>query len=403
MGVRCPFVRTDRSPGKAPRLPGCCTVETGSGNTSPFCSATRATHGRRTGAARRTGYRQDDLLADVVDDAEGMFVLRTQGIESEAPLAFAALQRLLRPAMRYAARLPAPQRSALRAAFGETAGVPGDRFLIFLAALSVLAEAAEDDPVLCVIDDAHWLDDASAAALLFVARRLGPERVALLFAARDRDLHGFDSTDLPELIVGGLDAASATRVLAELTGENVSPDVLDRLMAQTGGNPLALVELPTAMTSAQIRGEERLPAELSLTVGVQRVFLDRSRRLSTAAQTVLCVAAADDSTRVAVVRQAAALLGADSGAFAEAEGAGLIKIVGAEIRFRHPLVRSAVYQGAPTSPAETVARGAGEGDDRRRGRGPSGLAPRRGDRRTRRDRGRRIGSGRRPGAGEGRL
>ncbi len=294
------------------------------------------------------GVGKSALLADTVRSADSMQVLRTQGIESESPLAFAALQRLLRPAMRHADRLPAPQAGALRAAFGETAVGATDRFLIFLAALSLLAEAAEQAPVLCVIDDAHWLDDASAAALLFVARRLGSERVALLFAAREGDLRRFDSGELPDLLLGGLDVASATRLLAEQTGEPVSADVLDRLMAQTGGNPLALVELPRAMTAAQLSGRQHLPAELPLTEGVQRVFLDRCRWLSAPAQTLLCVAAADDSTRVSVVRRAADLLGAGPAAFAEAEGSGLVRIAGTEIEFRHPLVRSAVYQAATT-------------------------------------------------------
>ncbi|HEY5881039.1 MAG TPA: ATP-binding protein [Nakamurella sp.] len=125
------------------------------------------------------------LLADLIEGVEGVHILRTQGIESESPLPFAALQRLLRPVRRLVEALPARQATALRAAFGETDAAAGDRFLVFLATLSLLAEAAEDSPVLCVVDDAHWLDEASTAALLFVARRLGPERVALLFAARD--------------------------------------------------------------------------------------------------------------------------------------------------------------------------------------------------------------------------
>jgi len=139
------------------------------------------------------GVGKSALLADLVDRAAsdvepGMQILRTQGIESESPLPFAALQRLLRPVMRNVEHLAERQATALRAAFGETDTAAGDRFLVFLAALSLLAETAEESPVLCVIDDAHWLDEASTAAMLFVARRLGPERVALLFAARDGDV-----------------------------------------------------------------------------------------------------------------------------------------------------------------------------------------------------------------------
>jgi DNA-binding CsgD family transcriptional regulator len=311
------------------------------------------------------------LLADLMTRAKGMQVLRTQGIESESPLPFAALQRLLRPAMRHLDRVPARQAAALRAAFGETDTQAGDRFLVFLAALSLIAEAAEESPVLCVVDDAHWLDEASTAALLFVARRLGTERVALLFAARDGDLRRFDSGELPQLVVGGIDAAAAARLLTDGAGVPVADEVRNRLMTQTGGNPLALVELPGALSPAQLAGREPLPADLPLTAGVQRVFLDRSRRLSARAQTLLCVAAADDSTRVSVVRQAAELLGAGSGALTEAEESGLLTITGTEIGFRHPLVRSAVYQGAPTPVRQQAHRAlaqvltAGQDADRR--------------------------------------
>ncbi len=299
------------------------------------------------------GVGKSALLADLVlragsDVGPGVQILRTQGIESESPLPFAALQRLLRPVMRHVEHLPARQATALRAAFGETDTAAGDRFLVFLATLSLLAEAAEESPVLCVVDDAHWLDEASTAALLFVARRLGPERVALLFAARDGDVRRFESGELPELVVGGIDAAAATALLTDGAGVPVADDVRDRLMRQTGGNPLALVELPGSLTPAQLAGREPLPSDLPLTEGVQRVFLDRSRRLSTAAQTLLCVAAADDSTRVSVVRQAAELLGVGPVALTEAEKSGLLTVAGTDIGFRHPLVRSAVYQGAAT-------------------------------------------------------
>ena len=302
------------------------------------------------------GVGKTALLADLVNHASGMQVLRTQGIESESPLPFAALQRLLLAVMRHVDRLPGRQAQALRAAFGETDDAAGDRFLVFLATLSLLSEAAGQAPVLCVVDDAHWLDEASTAALLFVARRLGQERVAMLFAAREGDVRRFDSGELPELVMGGIDATAAALLLADQGGVPVSDDVRDRLMRQTGGNPLALVELPGALTVAQLAGRDPLPTDLPLTQGVQRVFLDRTRRLSTAAQTLLCVAATDDSTRVSVIRQAAELLGAGPAALIEAEESGLLTITGAEISFRHPLVRSAVYQGAATGVRQQAHR-----------------------------------------------
>ncbi|MEX5721700.1 AAA family ATPase, partial [Geodermatophilus maliterrae] len=295
------------------------------------------------------GVGKSALLADAAARADGMTVLGTQGLESESPLAFAALQRLLRPVLAGCVQhLPQPQARALQAAFGETDDGPGDRFLVFLAALSVLAEAGQHRPVLAVVDDAHWLDDASAAALLFVARRLQVERVALLFAARDSDVRTFDGGDLPHLVVGGLDAAAAGELLSARAAVAVPPDVRDALLAGTGGSPLALVELAEALPSEQLSGRVRLPARLPLTEGVERAFLDRCRRLPAQAQTVLLVAAADDSGRARVVHQAATCLGADEQALVAAERSGLLRIRGAAVDLRHPLVRSAVY-GAATS------------------------------------------------------
>ncbi len=295
------------------------------------------------------GVGKSALLADAVARADGMTVLRTQGLESESPLAFAALQRLLRPVVADCVHhLPPPQARALRAAFGEVDDGDGDRFLVFLAALSVLADAGQHRPVLAVVDDAHWLDDASAAALLFVARRLQVERVALLFAARDADVRTFPGGDLPRLPVGGIDADAAGELLRAHAGVPVPPDVRDALLASTGGNPLALVELAEGLTAGQLSGRVRLPARLPLTEGVERAFLDRYRRLPDQAQTVLLVTAADDSGRARVVRQAAASLGAGEDALQVAERSGLLQVRDAAVDLRHPLVRSAVY-GAATS------------------------------------------------------
>ncbi|MCV2491818.1 LuxR family transcriptional regulator [Geodermatophilus sp. YIM 151500] len=294
------------------------------------------------------GVGKSALLADAVARAEGMTVLRTQGIESESPLAFAALQRLLRPALGCTDRLPAPQSTALRAAFGEIAAGDADRFLVFLAVLSLLAEAGEQAPVLAVVDDAHWLDDASAAALLFVARRLQDERVALLFAARHGDVREFDGGDLPGLVLAGIDPVAAGALLAERAGVPVPVDVSRALVEGTGGNPLALLELTDALPARQLTGAEPLPARLPLTTGVERAFLDRYRRLPASAQAVLLAAAADDSGRLTTVRAAAGALGADDEGWAAAERSGLVRVQDGSVDLRHPLVRSAVY-GAVTS------------------------------------------------------
>lgn len=313
----------------------------------------RGSHGSVLVLRGLPGVGKTALLESAAADADDFTVLRTCGIESESPLAFAALQRLLRPVLRLADRLPEPQARALRRAFGEQDGEV-DRFLVFLAALSLLAEAAEDSPVLVVVDDAHWLDDTSAAALLFVARRLQAERVALLFAARDRDVRRFDAGDLPNLLLGELRADDADALVTAVTGVRVPRDVLDRLVDGTGGNPLALVEVAGALSTDQLSGRTPLPIDLPLTAGVERAYLDRVRRLPADAQRFLLVAAADDSGRATIVRRAAAALGAAGGAIIAAEESGLVRIGDSAVTLRHPLVRSAVY-GAATSSQRRAA------------------------------------------------
>ncbi len=294
------------------------------------------------------GVGKSTLVADAATEVSaGVRVLRTSGIESESPLPFAALQRLLAPAMSHVEKLAAPQGRALRAAFGQADG-DGDRFLVFLGALSLLSAAADEQPVLAVVDDAHWLDEASAAALQFVARRLSDERVALLFAARDGDVRRFESGDLPELVLDGVDDAGAAELLSGHAHTTVAPDVAGRLARETGGNPLALVEVADALSAEQLRGEAPLPATLPLTEGVERAFLDRFRRLPELSQTWLLVAAADDSGQASTVGAAAAALGADERAQQEVERSALVQVRDGLVAMRHPLVRSAVY-GAATS------------------------------------------------------
>jgi DNA-binding CsgD family transcriptional regulator len=292
------------------------------------------------------GVGKSALLDDLITGAVDTRVLRTQGLESESPLAFAALHRLLRPILASLDRLAVPQARALRVAFGQQDGPAVDPFLIAVATLSALTEAAEQSPVLCVVDDAHWLDDASANALLFAARRVEADRVALVFSARDGDLRTFRHDGVPALQIGGLDEPAARALLAERASEPLPDEVCRRLLAQADGNPLALVELPSGLNDAQLAGTAPLPSQLPLTADVERVFLDRCRRLPERAQTLLLVAAADDSGRLATVRRAAAVLGVGGGAVQEAERSGLLLTDGDSVRVRHPLVRSAIYQAA---------------------------------------------------------
>src|SRR4051794_9248137 len=303
----------------------------------------RAGHGGSLVLTAEAGAGKTSLLADAAAGARAagdMTVVTTSGIESEAPLAFAALQRLLAPLSGSLDRIPAPQAQALRVVFGMEAG-DADRFLIFLGMLSLLADAGEQQPVLVVVDDAQWLDDASAAALQFVARRIAMEPVALLWAARENAARPFDNADLPTLRLAGLGLAGATAVLSEQTGSDVSPEVAALLVANTGGNPLALRELPSVLTPGQLAGTEPLPPRLPVTERIERLFLDRARWLSEDAQTLLLVASADDSTRLATVLKAAETLGADTRSLAELETSGLVAIDGDRLTLRHPLVRSA--------------------------------------------------------------
>ncbi|WP_369135536.1 AAA family ATPase [Modestobacter sp. I12A-02662] len=301
------------------------------------------------------GSGKSALLADALDDAGDLRVLRTSGVESESPLAFAALQRLLWPLRSRLDALPAPQRAALGAALGEAAGA-GDRFLAFLGTLSLLADAAEDSPVVAVVDDAHWLDDASAAALLFVARRLQAERIGLLFAARDGSEREFEAEGVPAIVLGGVAGEAADALLTGRAGVAVDPAVRDQLVASTGGNPLALVELVPALTTEQLSGRAPLPAQLPLTGGVERAFLNRCRRLAEPAQRFLLLAAADDTSRLTVVRDAADRLEIDDDALDAVEQAGLLRIDGDDLALHHPLVRSAVYQAATSAQRRAAHR-----------------------------------------------
>jgi hypothetical protein len=278
--------------------------------------------------------------------AAGVEVFRTQGVESESPLAFAALHRLLRPMIRFLDRLPGPQGRALRVAFGIADGNSVEPFLVGAATLSLLGESAEEGPLLCLVDDAHWLDVASADALLFAARRLHADRVAMVFAARDGDVRSFTAPGVDTLALSGLDPVAVRALLTERAGAELSDEVADRLAVETAGNPLALVELPAGLTTQQLRGTVPLPAQLSIGSGVERVFLDRVRRLPQPVQQLMLVVAADDSGQVATVTAAAARLGVDVADWGLAEGTGLLLVDGDAVWVRHPLVRSAVYQAA---------------------------------------------------------
>ena len=304
----------------------------------------------------QAGAGKSALLNDAVAAAPEMLVLRATGVESELELPFAALHQLLRPALSHIERLPARQANALSVAFGLVANGQDNRFLISVAVLGLLDELTTESPVLCVIDDAHWLDEASAIALAFVARRVEADRIALLFAARDGDVRQFSAPGLPELPVDGLAAEAGGQLLAERVGDPIPPEVLSRLLEATGGNPLALFELPSMITPGQFAGREPLPWPLPTTDAVQRIFLRQVRRLPEQTQRLLLVAAADETCRLATVLAAALLLGVPADALDSAEKADLVGIQSGQFAFRHPLLRSSIYQSATDAERRTAHR-----------------------------------------------
>lgn len=268
------------------------------------------------------------------------------GVESETQFAFAGLHQLCAPLLERAGALPDPQQTALGVAFGMHGGAAPDRFLVGLATLHLLAEIAEERPLLCLVEDAQWLDQASAQVLAFVARRLGAERIALVFALRDptdRDVRAFDG--LPEVRLDGLGQTEARALLAAAVGTPLDDMVRDRIVAEARGNPLALLELPKSALPSQLAGGFELPDVLSVPRRVEDSFRQRSGNLPADTQLLLLVAAADPTGDLELLWQAAAHLGIAREMVAPAESAGLVEI-DTRVRFRHPLVRSAVYAAA---------------------------------------------------------
>jgi DNA-binding CsgD family transcriptional regulator len=295
------------------------------------------------------GVGKSALLASAIDLAGGMRVLQVVGVETEIDLAFAGLDQLVRPVLEAAERLPARQADALLGALGRGDHVSQDRFLVGAATLSLLSEAAEDAPLLCVVDDAQWLDRPSVEALAFAGRRLEAEGIALLAATREGGWAG-----LPELPVAGLGPDDAAELLHETAGQ-IAPDVCARLVEETAGNPLALLELVGALSPRQLEGTEPLPRKLALTPRIQEAFSAKVRALPARSRTLLLVAAADDTSDAAVIVRAAAGLGVRPDDLEPVERARLASVdTGGRFAFRHPLVRAAVYQGA-TFPARLAA------------------------------------------------
>jgi DNA-binding CsgD family transcriptional regulator len=288
------------------------------------------------------GVGKTALLDYLVEQASGCRVARVAGVEAEMELAFAGVHQLCAPMLHRLERLPAPQRAALRTAFGLGPGSAPDRFLVGLAVLSLLSEVAEEHPLLCLVDDEQWLDRASAQVLGFVARRLAAESIALVFAAR---VPGDELAELPELVVEGLGEDDARALLdAVLTGP-LDVRVRDRIVAETRGNPLALLELPRGLTPAALAGGFALPDAMPVSGRIEESFRRRLDALPADTRELLLVAAAEPVGDPVLVWRAAGRLGIRAQAATPGADAGLLE-VGTRVRFRHPLVRSAAYRSA---------------------------------------------------------
>jgi DNA-binding CsgD family transcriptional regulator len=307
------------------------------------------------------GVGKTALLDYLTRQAADCRLVRAVGVQSEMEFAFAGLHQLLTPLLEHSQRLPAPQREALRTAFGISVGPAPDRFLVALAVLGLLSEAAAQRPLICVIDDEQWLDQASAQALGFVARRLAADPVGLVFSAR---VPGAELTGLPELLLKGLAKGDAQALLdSALTGP-LDPRVRDRIVAEAEGNPLALLELPRGMTPAELAGGFGLPGGMApLTDRIEDSLRRRLDALPDRTRRLLLLAAADPSADPALVWRAAGRLGlpVQTTAVPAAE-AGLAEL-GAQVRFRHPLVRSVAYLSAPFKERQQVHEALAEATD----------------------------------------
>jgi DNA-binding CsgD family transcriptional regulator len=288
------------------------------------------------------------LLDWAAEQASDMQVARIAGAEAEMDMGFAGLHQLLVPFLAGLEGLPVPQQQALKSAFGLVAGPPPDRFLVGLAALTVLTDAAAARPVLCLVDDVQWLDQVSIEVLGFVARRLYADRVGMVFAAREGEEQALILAGLPELTVGGLAEEAAWELLARSAGTQVDRQVSWRIVADTAGNPLALVELAAELTAAELSGTEPLDWPLRFRGRLEELYRSRVRALPGGTQTLLLLAAADPTGEPALIWNAARKLGIDPEV---GEAAGAERLVSWEprVRFRHPLIRSAAYYAFPAA------------------------------------------------------
>jgi DNA-binding CsgD family transcriptional regulator len=307
------------------------------------------------------GVGKTTLLNYLVARAAGCQVVSAAGVQNELELAFSGLYQVCAPMLDRVDRLPSPQAGALLTAFGMSCGEPPDRFLVSMAALGLLAECAQDRPLVCVIDDAQWLDRASVQALAFVARRLVAESVALIFSTRSSDDEG-DLAGLPALVIEGLPSDEARTLLRSTLLGPVDDRVLDRLVAETRGNPLALLELPRGFTQAELSSGFALQGPRMLSDRIEESYRRRLELLDGQTRELLLAAAAEPLGDPVLLWRAAAQLGIGVAAAGPASSGGLLEM-GTRVRFPHPLLRSAIYWAASAEQRRTVHRALAEATD----------------------------------------
>ena len=320
----------------------------------------RDAHGGVLVLRGEAGFGKSALLEHAIESASDLTVLRAVGVESDVEFAFAALHQLCAPVLDGLDRLPGPQRDALAIAFGCSAGPVPDRFLVGSATLSLLSEAAQDRPLLCVIDDAEWLDRASAQALAFVARNLQTESLVMLFAARAPTA---ELACLPDLVVEGLDDADARMLLASVIRGRLDERVADQLVAEAQGNPLALLELPRGLSPSRLAGGFGLPRALALESRIEQSFRQRVDALPNDTRRLLLVAAAEPTGDPGLLWRAAERLHISGPVLNAAETAGLIEVDSGRVRFRRPLIRSALYRAATPRQRSEAHRALAEATD----------------------------------------
>src|SRR5256886_3303701 len=307
-----------------------------------FVAGVRAGEGRALVVRGEPGVGKTVLLDYLAGRASGCRVARAVGVQSEMELAFAGLHQLCAPMLDHPESLPGPQREALRTAFGLSAGPAPDRFLVGLAVIGLLSEAARERPLVCVVDDQQWLDRACARARGSAGGRLAADPVGLVFAAR---VPGEDVAGLPELVVEGLAEDDARELLASVLTGPLDARVRDRIIAETQGNPLALLELPRGLTPAQLTGGFGVSRAIPLDGQIEESFGRQVEALPAETRRLLQLMAADPSGDPVLVWRAAGRLAIGAGAAGRTVEAGLAEL-GARVRFRHPLVRSAAYRSA---------------------------------------------------------